>query len=319
MGSRTPKLPEEMPPNMQSPRFYDPSISDRLNQLAAAAWATEQDLALGSARRTRIQKALRVIEQCLDEREEFRGEEIERIEEIKESRIQKTAESSGDALPELDEEQLYTIHENLRATVESMRLRQQEQRHLNQLSLRRLESVAQTCVVQQNQLKERTEEVQSLGLENRKLGEENDALQDRVADLESQATQRDVAVNAMSSAVAGLEGWINSSPATHLNGQQTGHPRQKSGRYVVRGKGRFRSRYYIDDGEDQTKTFGFGGAPDARELHDGVRAWLRGFRDVEEELQRATPSKSRTSDTLKADLASTDDEWGDFEMVSETQ
>ena len=261
-----------------------------------------------------------MIEECIDERDETLADEKEELGEIKDSPIsQAQSESRSEAEPEVDPEELNKVHHDLRATVESMRLRHQEQRHLNQLSFQKLESVAQTCRVQETQLKEMADEVRDLRIENHKLGEENDTLHDRIAELESHATQKEVAVHAMSSAVKGLEGWINSSPGPDLYGESPSRQRQKRGRYIVRGKGRFRGRYYIDDPEGESAELGLNGASDSRELHDGVRAWLRGFRDVEEELQKVASDKPKTAEYVKHGLGSPDEDWGDFETVSESR
>ena len=314
MGSRTPKHLENMSSDAQPPPSSDHSVSDQLSQLAAAAWATEQELPLEGYRRSKIQKALRTIERCLDEQEDISEDGTEEIEVVEAS---SRPQSPGRWGPE-DPEPLQVIQRNLRATVCSMRLRQQEQRHLNQVSLEKLESVAQTCFVQEAQLKDMADDVRNLRIENHKLGEMNDTLHDRVADLESQSTQKEVAVNAMSSAVAGLEGWINNSPGPNPYQESPSRSQQRRGRYIVRGKGRFRGRYYIDDHEEAADP-GHDGVSDSRELHDGVKAWLRGFRDVEEELQKVTPDKRRASESVRHKLQSAEDDWGDFETASETR
>ena len=319
MGSRTPKQPEDLSPDTQPRPSSDRSVSELLTQLAAAAWATEQELPLEGAQRRRIQKALNLIEECIDEPKDSstnNREESKQTEEAPGS--QRPDESSGDEEAEPDPGQLVEIHDNLRATVMSMRLRQQEQRHLNQIAVEKLESVAQTCLFQETQLKEVAEEIQALRIENHKLGEENDSLHDRVADLESQATQKEVAVNAMSSAVKGLDSWINSSPGPGPYGDTPGRPRLKrNSNYVVRGNGRFRARYYLDDPEDEAANLGLDGTSDSRELFDGVRGWLRGFRDVEEELQKAALGTPRTLENGKVDLDPMNEDWGDFETVSQ--
>ena len=314
MGSRTPKLTDETSLDSQPLPSSEHTISDRLSQLAAAAWATEQDLSLAHTRRRRIEKALREIEQCLDENIVSPAEPVETEHETNVSLSLSGGQELNDHLADkLDDEQLADVHRSLQETVQSMRLRQQEQRHINQLSLKKLESVAETCLVQERQLEEMIADVRHLRVENQKLGEENDVLHDRVAALESQAIQRKVAVQAMSSAVAGLEGWINSSsgPASY-GGTPT---KQRRGQYVVRGRGRFRGRYYIDDAEEDRTIPGPDVVTQSRELHDGVRAWLRGFRDVEEELQKVALSKQGVVDRGGVDVVSADDDWGDFETV----
>jgi hypothetical protein len=309
MGSRTPKLLDEPLLDTQPPPSSDHSVSDRLNQLAAAAWATEQDLPLTGDQRKRIQDALRVIEECLGEGDNSSGEDMDDAEDIREpSRVELVEDDDN-------HEELRQIQQNLRATVESMRLRQQEQRHLNQISLQKLESVAQTCIVKERRAQELSVEVQSLRIENNHLGEENNLLRDQLVTLESQATQKDVAVNAMSSAVAGLEGWVNSSPSHHRFSDLPPQPRTKRGRYVVRGKGRFRGRHYLD--EEGGEIPGTGSFSDTREFHDGVRAWLRGFRDVEEELQRANLHSQQKMTASQREVTAAEEDWGEFEAASE--
>ena len=310
-----------MSSNVQTRISSDRGISELLTQLAAAAWATEQEMPLEGPQRRNIQNARKLIEGCISEPEASFVQELEEQQETKDLPASpKHDGSKDDDEAESDPGQLVEIYDNLRATVRSMRLRQQEQHHLNQLSLQKLESVAQTCVVQEAQLQEMVEEVQDLRIENNKLGAENDGLRDRIADLESQATQKEVAVNAMSSAVKGLEGWINSSPGPGPYGDTPSRPRLKrNSSYVVRGKGRFRARYYLDDQQEDAANLGLDGTSDSRELFDGVRGWLRGFRDVEEELQRAASGAPGTVENCQFDLDAMDEVWGDFETAAETR
>jgi hypothetical protein len=309
MGSRTPKLPEDPTAEMQSPRSADPRLSDQLSQLAAAAWAAEQERPLHGIQRRKIEEALKVIEDCLDEGANTPEANTTET-DVDESQMNNVEEESNlSENPGLSIEELHNVHRSLKATVDSMQLRLQEHQHLKHLAVSKLEAVAQTNVIQKTQLDRIEQEVESLRTENQTLGHENDQLHQRLLMVESEATQKDVAVNAMSSAVAGLEGWINSSHNSYSEQAQQLRPRR--GRYVVRGKGRFRSRQYIDDpGEGSA-----GADPDARELHDGVRAWLRGFRDVEEELHKASTGDRPVSRSV--DMTSTDDDWGDFQAVSE--
>ena len=318
MGPQIPKQPEALSLETQPPSSSDHSISDQLSHLAAAAWASEKEQRLADKRRHKIQEALKMIEKCIGEREEWFEGETEMYQVTKElPTSQKLHDSSGAVDVNLYPEQLDDIHHALRATIGSMRLRQQEQRHLNHLTLQKLESVVQTCLIQQTQLQEMAEEVRDLRIENHKLGEENERLHDRVAGLESQATQKEAAVIAMSSAVKGLEGWMNSSPGPGPYGGSPSRPTLKrGGNYIVRGKGRFRGRYYTDNPEDEPASVGLDGTSDSRELYDGVRGWLRGFRDVEEELQKVALDKPKVSENL---LGSGDEDWRDFETVSDVR
>ncbi|RMD44539.1 hypothetical protein DV735_g552, partial [Chaetothyriales sp. CBS 134920] len=227
-----------------------------------------------------------------------------------------------------EELQLQDIHAALAATVASMRQRKQEQQHLHQLAISKLEAVAQTCVGQREQLDNMNRTVRQLQDENRKLGEENKTLRHQVDDLELQVARSQVAVHAMSSAVGGLEGWINNSP-TGPRPRSTAHTpahTPRTGRVVVRGQGRFRGRYFVDDPNGEVVLGAAESVSDTRELHDGVKSWLKGFRDVEEELFRASPprvirSKDTRSERAAANDPDTDDDqidWGEFESVSAT-
>ena len=282
--------------------FSQPNISDRLGSLAASAFAAEVDQSLDERREQKIWSALKIIEDCLEGRDQ-------EVEEAAQAEVQK--EENG-----LEDIQLHEIHASLAATVASMRKRQQEQRHLQKLTMEKLEAVAQTCIVQQKQVDDLDHEVQELRGENQKLGQENDTLREHVVDLESQATQKEVAVHAMSTAVAGLEGWISNSPGVDHYRTQSATQTPRRGRVIVRGQGRFRGRYFVDDPEGEVVFDGRDATSDARDLHDGVKSWLRGFRDVEEELHVASPPRVIRSKEVRSDLTSTDDEWGSFETVS---
>ena len=169
-----------------------------------------------------------------------------------------------------------------------------------------------------------TAEAEKLLNETKKLDQEHRWMQEHIAQLESEASQKDVAVNAMSSAVAGLEGWITHSPGA------SPRPKERRGRYIVRGRGRFRGKIFVEDPEGDVVRQEVQDTFDARELEDGVKAWVRGFRDVEEELHRTSPQSSprkpKVTRIIRNDAPSTDDlpssdedDWGDFETVSATQ
>lgn len=209
----------------------------------------------------------------------------------------------------IDESELIAVRNELALTVQEMRLRQEEQRHLHQLTIQKLEAVAQRCLAQEQQADDLLREVRELRLENHTLGQENDQLRERLACIEQEAAHKDVAVNAMTSAVAGLEGWIES---THVSRPQTpvSEKKPKRQRVVIRGKGRFRGRYYVDEDGDHAIAYSLADAAgDSQELQEGVKAWLRGFRDVEEELrQHESPSRARSQARFRDE-----DEWGDFQ------
>ncbi|RMZ90944.1 hypothetical protein DV736_g1846, partial [Chaetothyriales sp. CBS 134916] len=271
--SRTPQLADvnnPMEPQSALTERPQAAVFERLANLAARA-SVFDDRVLDGERGQTVGRALTLIEQVLaDEDEDVANDGLREGNESEELRLRE-------------------VHAALAATVASMRQRQQEQHHLHQLTISKLEAVAQTCVGQRRQLDDLNKAVRHLRDENRKLGEENDTLRHQVADLKCQVAQNDVAVHAMSSAVSGLEGWINNSPDIYRSHSAVHTPRK--GRIVVRGQGRFRGRYFVDDPNGGVVLGGAESASDTRELHDGVKSWLKGFRDVEEELHRASPSR----------------------------
>jgi hypothetical protein len=312
IGASTPKFihaDDRLEMQSDSSESSQPTISERLNNLAASAFAVEDDGCLDTAKDQKIREALRVIEACLGNRGHEQDEEEAQ---------EQTADVTEGTEDSLEEIQLHEIHASLAATVASMRQQQEEQRHLHTLTMQKLEAVAQRCVAQQKQLRDLSRDVQDLREENQKLGQENDTLRGRIADLESQANQKEVAVTAMSSAVAGLEGFINNSPGGDRYHTQSARQTPRRGRIVVRGQGRFRGRYFVDDSSGEVVLNGRESPSDTEDLHDGIRSWLKGFRDVEEELQRATPVKRRASKVTRSEFMSTSDDWGEFETVSGT-
>ncbi|RMZ75388.1 hypothetical protein DV737_g5311, partial [Chaetothyriales sp. CBS 132003] len=251
------------------------AVSERLADLAARVSALD-DRALNSRGGQRIARALTLIEQVLGDEDED-----EYVANAALPREENESEELG----------LHGVRTALAATVASMRQRQQEQRHLHQLTIGKLEAVAQTCVGQRKQLDDVNKAVSHLRDQNRKLGEENDRLRHQVADLESQVAQNEVAVHAMSSAVSGLEGWINNPPSLYRPHSATQTPTPRKGRIVMRGQGRFRGRYFVDDPNGEVVLGASDATSETREFHDGVKSWLKGFRDVD---------------------------WGEFETVSAT-
>ena len=305
-GPLTPKI---LHPDDQLEMASQPTISGRLFDLAASTFAVEEDGLMSSEKQDKIWKALKLIEECIEDRDgEQKEEESQEDEDV--ARVIDNEED------DLEEIRLHEIHASLAATVGSMRERQQEQRHLHQLAIQKLEAVAQTCLAQQKQLDDMNRQVQELREENQNLGGENDTLKDHVAELKSQATQKEVAVHAMSTAVTGLEGWINHSPTADPYRTQSAGQTPRRGRVVVRGQGRFRGRYFVDDPDGEVVLDGQDTVSDARDLHEGVKSWLKGFRDVEEELQRESPTRLIRSKETSSDLLSADNDWGDFETVS---
>ncbi|KAI1608039.1 hypothetical protein EDD37DRAFT_698 [Exophiala viscosa] len=267
-------------------------FADRLNGLVSEIWACEQDGAIRREKSHKFERAIQQIEAALDD------------------------DSSGDsdlysALPSpatmptdpatVSEDDFAAIRASLACTVESMRMRQQEQRHLHQLAVEKLETVAQRCIQQERRLKEFAQEMVLLKQENRLLNEE-------LNQAHTESAKKHVAVDAMSSAVAGLEGWINGTPT----------PDRSDKRVVIRGRGRFRGRYYADEPMQAPVGQGSDGTSDAKAFHEGVTAWLRGFRDVEEELRMSQKTKAPGWRESQNPATNTDDEWGDFESATGT-
>jgi hypothetical protein len=242
------------------------AIADRLSGLVSEIWATEQDGAIPGEKKRKITRAVEEIEAAL--------ERDSRSEEDSDTEITVAARSSvarGFATPLIAAGDLEVIRTALAATVDSMRMRQQEQRHLHQLTVEKLEAVAQRCIEQERRLREFAREITSLKEDNQILSQENQVLHIQLKDAQSECAKREVAVKAMSSAVSGLEGYVNASPSP-------GRP-SVSRRIVIRGKGRFRGRYYADEPVVTPAGYGLDGTFDEKALHEGVTAWLRGFRD----------------------------------------
>lgn len=288
------------------------SVSERLTQLAATAWAIEQDGNLHISKRVKLESLLDSIEKDLEE-EDFQTKDcFDNEGEV--AGAEATPCDNRDESDEMAYAELEKVHESLVATVSAMRLRQQEQRHLHQLSLHKFESMAQTSLAQEQRLHELNNDVRSLRQENQRLGQQNDRLHKRLELLESETTKNEVAVNAMSSAVAGLEGWINSSPEAKAHPSRT--PQSRSSRKsVIRGRGRFRGRYYVDEADEDIFDPMSASHPSAQDLHEGIKAWLRGFRDVEEELQLGSAAKSIHSKEPRYRNLVEDDDWGEFESA----
>ena len=312
-----------------TPGEVDQTLSDKMRQLAAVAWALEQDYSMPASKRQSLHRRLQDLEEYLESDSSPEVEDIpakadiaqaeDRQDEKDDTIIGAHTEPEADNEDDewIDESELIAVQENLATTVKSMRLRQEEQQHLHQLTVQKLEAVAQRCIAQEAQAQELLRQVRELRDENRTLRVENDQLCEKVANLEADASRKEVAVEAMSSAVTGLEGWIES---THPSRVQTPNPSKSTKRQkvVIRGKGRFRGRYYVDEDGDEAIAFSLAdAATESQELHDGVKAWLRGFRDVQEELRQhgspASPTTSRSQGRFRVLDHREDDDWGDFQ------
>lgn len=194
-----------------------------------------------------------------------------------------------------------------------------------------------------NETARRDEELDWLRLRAEGLQRENQELKLQLRVLKAELGRTEIAVDAMRGAVKGLEGWIESSPALSPATRRIRHddsrdvrsdpmtsPTPKR-RAVVRGRGRFRGKYYIGDDELGSSRLADTRKPgaedtatvfDARELQEGVKAWLKGFRDCEEELRLGHNVKNRPDLRLREQSRGpppdengmlTDEEWGDFE------
>jgi len=212
---------------------------------------------------------------------------------------------SNEAATEADIEVDPELVSHLSTTVSSLRLRHQEQSHLNSLFTSKLEALAQRSLEHEATIRALTAEVKSLrdsntqlGRENALLANENKDLRVSMQDLKGDIVERERAVEAMTGAVRGLEGWIESASNSPRSNSK-GRPLQNRARHrggdagVIRGKGRFRGRYYLDDTEDAS--LGLDGSADVEraEIQEGVMAWVRGFKDVEEGLKERQQSDGR--------------------------
>lgn len=200
---------------------------------------------------------------------------------------------------ELEPDQELVSH--FSTTVSSLRLRHQEQSHLQSLFTSKLEALAQRSLDHEASIRSLTAELKSLrdsntglGCDNALLAHENNELRVAIQGMKGDVMERETAMEAMTGAVRGLEGWIesaNNSPRSDSLGRflqdRARHVRGR--RDIIRGKGRFRGRYSIDDDHlDGVNAHpGLDGSIDMEttEIQEGVMAWVRGFKDVEEGLK----------------------------------
>lgn len=303
----------------QSDTDIDQSLSDKMRQLAAVAWTLEQGDDMTIAKRLRLHELLRTLESHLDTEDDEtaqHGTQPSLISEAGQEVLDPTEDEEEDEDDIwIDESDLIAVRGNLATTLKAMRARHEEQNHLHQLTAFKLEAVAQRCLEHERKSQTLLADLRRLEEENRSLRAENSQLREKGEWLEDEASRNEVAVEAMSSAVMGLEGWIES---THPSRAQT--PIQlskgKRQRVVTRGKGRFRGRYYVDEDGDAAVAYSMADmAAESQELHDGVKAWLRGFRDVEEELRQhdSPPRTRRPGKSILSARRDEDDDWGDFQ------
>lgn len=303
----------------------DQTLSEKMRQLIAMGWNIDGDHTMAPEKKDTLKSMLKDIGAYLDAAPndtELPSASIQSSTVIEPDASIRHPNTSGTPIDPsdlededdewIDESELIAVRNELALTVQEMRLRQEEQRHLHQLTIQKLEAVAQRCLAQEQQADDLLREVRELRRENHTLGQENDQLRERLTYIEEEAAHKDVAVNAMSSAVAGLEGWIESA---HVSRPQTPvEKKPKRQKVVIRGKGRFRGRYYVDEDGDHAVAYSLAdAAAGSQELQEGVKAWLRGFRDVEEELrQHESPGRSRSQGRIRSSQHD-EDEWGDFE------
>lgn len=225
---------------------------------------------------------------------------------------------------------------HLSMTVSSLRLRHREQLHLQTLFASKLEALAQRSLAQEATIRSMTAELKSLrdsnaqlGRDNALLAHENNHLRVTTQDLNVEITERETSIEAMTGAVRGLEGWIESAANSPQRSNPTGpilspdqrRPRPSPGsgrgrgrREIIRGKGRFRGRYYIDDNNNDADNGTHQGRnlSDARfrtdtdtftststDILEGVMAWVRGFKDVEEDLMARLGAQSSSSSSSR--------------------
>ena len=250
--------------------------------------------------------------------------------------LHEDAESEVESEFEPDQE----LVSHFSTTVSSLRLRHQEQSHLQSLFTTKLEALAQRSLDHEATIRSLTAEIKSLrdsnaelGRDNALLGHENNELRVAMQDMKGEVMERETAMEAMTGAVRGLEGWIESanySPRSDSHGRfrQDRARHMRGRREIIRGKGRFRGRYSIDDdhldGANGRLSLDGPTDPERTEIQEGVMAWVRGFRDVEEGLKarndiesrvkgashvNGRPPSHRSNDTT-SDL---DEEFGDFE------
>lgn len=295
-----PALPIEPQNFTPSPSKATSCISSRLEQLAALAWEAEEDDRLDEHTRAAVQSQLHAIEAQLEGR--TRGNE-QTSSDVDLSNSTSNITSSASSIhsepdtpakvspvePQPEIPDLNPVLKHLNATLSSMRVRLSESKHLHNLTIRKLSSVAQSNV--------------NLQKTNTSLSHANAALRMQISDLEATTTQQAVAVSAMTGAVAGLESYVrSSSPAptpstprnqTYLNGQPHTPNSSVRRQTVIRGTGRFRGKYpitssppHIERRDSANVNMNLDGVYDNRsaqqnELQEGILAWVRGFRDVE--------------------------------------
>ncbi|OQV02728.1 hypothetical protein CLAIMM_07873 [Cladophialophora immunda] len=196
MRTRSP-APHEKESNPSQPdgTHDETAIADRLNGLVSEIWACEQDGAIRGGKRRRIEQAVDEIEAALED-ESLSDKESD-------SETTQQSQAAPSLLPQTSgatEADLELIRTHLTSTVESMRMRQQEQRHLHQLTVEKLEAIAQRCIQQERRVREFAEEIVTLRKKNRALTQQNESLNIQLSEVHSESAKKETAVKAMSSA-----------------------------------------------------------------------------------------------------------------------
>jgi hypothetical protein len=265
------------------------ALANRLGGLMSELWAFDQDDGISAGKRRRLQRAMDSLDAALasseESQEEEDGEDGEDVETPQ-------AALPMNPKPAVSEADIAMLQSSLTATAQSFRLRQEEQQHLHQLTIEKLESVAQRCLQQEREMQDFAAALEAEKAKNHALSHENENLSIQLLQIHADSAKKDVAINAMSSTVAGLDGWINGSPAPN----QT--PRTQ--RIVTRGKGRFRGRYYIAGSPSDLRS-GVEESCKNKVLREDVTAWLKGFRDVEEAYLSSQPAAGNIRDRLRLD------------------
>ena len=228
-----------------TPLDIDQTLSNKMRQLAAVAWAMEQDEDMTEAKRERLHSMLSGLELFLEASSPTKFQEVVKLEQAQTAQDDpeqadaviddsEDVEVDEDSDEWVDESELIAVRESLAATVASMRHRQEEQRHLHELTVQKLEAVAQRCLLQEQQAEDLLRDMRQIRKDNDHLQTENDNLRDRISNLQADASRNEFAVEAMSSAVTGLEGWIETATHNLLHHFQNINPRGRKLSFVAR-------------------------------------------------------------------------------------
>ena len=205
-------------------------------------------------------------------------------------------------------------------------------------------------------------------------------LESYIAQSNRASLEDEVALEAMSAAVGGLEGWMDSFIEKQRTNNPPNHHHINKSPAAIRGRGRFRGRYnphshtigpmsppatpssrkantapsgtdwsvvnnstitsssVLDDSIMTTATMTNSSQAGAEgnslfEFEEGIRSWIKGFRDVEESIRTRIRTREEfgmrtrhnnededdTSDDEVDIMEEQDDDWGDFEQPTTAQ